>query len=60
MKYAVNMASGEMVYIPTFIKIGSGLQKLLGGYTDTNTHTHTHTKVISQAYFYFFKMPRVG
>jgi hypothetical protein len=26
MKYAVEMGSGAMIYIPSFIKIGSGIQ----------------------------------
>jgi hypothetical protein len=30
MKYAVEMGSGAMVYIPTFIKIGSTIQKFMG------------------------------
>jgi predicted RNA-binding protein with TRAM domain len=30
MKYAVNMGSGAMIYIPSFIKIGSGIQKFQG------------------------------
>jgi hypothetical protein len=34
MKYAVEMSSGVMIYIPSLIKIGSGIQKLIGGYTD--------------------------
>jgi hypothetical protein len=30
------MSSGAMIYIPGFIKIGSGIQKLMGGgYTDS-------------------------
>jgi hypothetical protein len=33
MKYAAEMASGPMIYIPSFIKIRSGIQKLKGGYT---------------------------
>jgi hypothetical protein len=41
MKYAVEMGSGDMIYIPSFIKIGSGIQKLIGG------DTHTGSKVIS-------------
>jgi hypothetical protein len=28
MKYAVEMASGAMIYISIFVKIGSGIQKL--------------------------------
>jgi hypothetical protein len=31
MKYAVEMGSGGMIYVPSFIKIGSGIQKLMGG-----------------------------
>jgi hypothetical protein len=30
MKYAVETGSGAMVYIPSFIKIGSAIQKLTG------------------------------
>jgi hypothetical protein len=30
MKYAVEMGSGAMIYIPSFIKIGSDIQKLIG------------------------------
>jgi hypothetical protein len=38
MKYAVEMGSDTMIYVPSFIKIGSGIQKLIeGGYTDTQT-----------------------
>jgi hypothetical protein len=37
MKYAVEMGSGAMIYIPSFIKIGSGIQKLMGG-----IHIQTH------------------
>jgi hypothetical protein len=35
MKYTVVMGLGAMIYIPNFIKIGSDIQKLIGGYTDT-------------------------
>jgi hypothetical protein len=37
MKYAVEMGSGAMIYIPSFIKIGSGIQKLTGR-GDTQRH----------------------
>jgi hypothetical protein len=30
MKYAVEMCSVDMIYISSFIKIGSGIQKLMG------------------------------
>jgi hypothetical protein len=29
MNYAIEMGSGGMAYIPIFMKIGSGIQKLL-------------------------------
>jgi hypothetical protein len=29
MKYAVPMGSGAMIYTPSFIKTGSGIQKLI-------------------------------
>jgi hypothetical protein len=29
MKYAVEKGSGPMIYIPSFVKIGSGIQKLI-------------------------------
>jgi hypothetical protein len=31
MQYAVEMGSGAIIYIPSFIQIGSGIQKLLEG-----------------------------
>jgi hypothetical protein len=39
MKYAVQMDSDAMIYIPSFIKIGSGIQNLIKGigFTDTQT-----------------------
>jgi hypothetical protein len=37
------MGSGAVMYVPSFIKIGSGVLKLIGGYTDT----HTESNVIS-------------
>jgi hypothetical protein len=36
MKHTVKMSSGEMIAIPSLIKIGSGIQKLIGG-----IHRHT-------------------
>jgi hypothetical protein len=37
LKYAVEMGSGAIVYIPSFIKIGSGIQKFIR----RDTHTYT-------------------
>jgi hypothetical protein len=39
--YAVEIGSAAaIIYIPSFIKSGSGIQKTIGGkgYTDTETH----------------------
>jgi hypothetical protein len=55
MKYAVEMGSGAVIYIPSFIKIGSGVRKLIGG-----IHRHTDSMVIAQAYFNFLKVRKVG
>jgi hypothetical protein len=46
MKYAVEMDSSAMVYVPGFIKIDSGIQKLFGG-----GGVHRHDIEIAQAYF---------
>jgi hypothetical protein len=37
MKYAVEMGSGAIIYIPSFVKISLATQKLIGGYPDTQT-----------------------
>jgi hypothetical protein len=42
MKYAIEMGSGAMIHIPSFIKVGSGIQKLVGG-----IHRHTDSMVIA-------------
>jgi hypothetical protein len=40
MKYAVEMGSGVMTYIPSLMRIGSGIEKLMGEgeFIDTQTH----------------------
>jgi hypothetical protein len=35
MKYAIEMGSGAMIYIPSFTKTGSGIQNLIGRDTQT-------------------------
>jgi hypothetical protein len=52
MKYAIEMGSGSMIYIPTFITISSGIQKLIG-----RTHRH-HGDLISP--LLFFKIRKAG
>jgi hypothetical protein len=51
----VEMGSGAVKYLPSFIKIGAGIQKLMG----VGGHRHTDSKVILKAYIYFFKMRKV-
>jgi hypothetical protein len=41
MRYAVETDSATMIYIPSFIKIGSGIQKLIGG-----IYRHTYRMAI--------------
>jgi hypothetical protein len=37
MKYPIEMGSGGMVYISSFMKIGSGIQKLIRRYSQTDS-----------------------
>jgi hypothetical protein len=59
MKYAVEMGSGATICMPSFMKIGSGIQKLMRG---GGGHIHTDSMVISKAYSYFcfFKIRKTG
>jgi hypothetical protein len=43
MKYAVQMGSGAMIYTTSFIKIGSGIRKLIG---DTQTGNKSHKPIL--------------
>jgi hypothetical protein len=56
MKYDVEMNSGDMIYIPSFINIGRGIEKLLGG--DTQTHRQ-HGDLISLIPFFQNKESRL-
>jgi Uri superfamily endonuclease len=50
------MGSGAVIYVPSFIKIGSGIQKLIG-----RIHRHTHRQqrdLISL--LYFLKIRKLG
>jgi hypothetical protein len=42
MKYTVEMGSSAMIYIPSLIKIGSAIEKLIGG-----IYRHTDSIVIT-------------
>jgi hypothetical protein len=47
MKYAVEMGSGAMTYIPSFINIGSSIHKLMGDMQTQRQHGDLF-------YFYFY------
>jgi hypothetical protein len=49
MKYAVEMASSAMIYIPSFMKICSDIQKLIG--EDSEAHRQ-HGDLISLLLFF--------
>jgi hypothetical protein len=56
MKYAVEMGSGAMMYIPNVIRTGSDIQKLMRG--DAQTHReHGDCKGLLE---FFFKLKKVG
>jgi hypothetical protein len=47
MKYAIEMVSGAMIYIPHFIKTGSAIQKLIWG------DSQRHSMLILKDYLWF-------
>jgi hypothetical protein len=49
MKYAVEMSSHAVIYIPSFIKSGSGIQYLIRG--DSQTHRQ-HCDLISLLFLF--------
>jgi hypothetical protein len=48
MKYALEIGSGAMMYIPSFIKIGSGIKKLLWGEGYTCRHKKSMLRKVGQ------------
>jgi hypothetical protein len=46
MKYAVEMGSVAMIYVPSFIKIGSAIQKWMEG--DTQVTCRAHNPALEQ------------
>jgi hypothetical protein len=55
MKYAVEMGSGAMIYTPSFIKIGSAIEKLMG--RDTQAHRQHEDRI---SLLSFFKIRNAG
>jgi hypothetical protein len=56
MKYILEMSSGAMAYTTSFIKIGSGIQKLMGR-GDSQTHRQ-HGDLLSLLLFFQNKESR--
>jgi hypothetical protein len=52
MKYAVEMGSGAMIYIPRFIKIGSAIQKFIVG----DSHIYIYLWAFTACYRPFFRL----
>jgi hypothetical protein len=51
MEYAVDMGSRAMIYVPSFIQIGSGIQKLMGrcgSQTDTQITRRLHKRTFGK------------
>jgi hypothetical protein len=49
------MGSGAVIYVPSFIKIDSGVQKLIGG-----IRRHIESRCDLMSLLYFFKIRKVG
>jgi hypothetical protein len=58
MRYAVQMGSDAMIHVPSFIEIGSGIQKLNHRVTHTHTYKY-HDDFVSLLSFFFFKIRRL-
>jgi hypothetical protein len=57
MKYAVKMGSGATICIPSFIKIGLGIQNREGGRIHRQTHRQHGDRI---SLLSFFKIRKVG
>jgi hypothetical protein len=51
------MGLGAVICVPGFIKIGSGVQRLIVGDTQTDTHGQQRDLI---SLLYFFKIRKVG
>jgi hypothetical protein len=58
-KYADEVGSSAMIYMPNFIKIGLGFQKLICGDTHAGAHTRQQGDLISLLLF-FSKLGKNG
>jgi hypothetical protein len=58
MKHAVKMVSGAMIYVPSFIKIGSDVQKLIRARIHKHTYIHNGDRI--KQLCFFFKIRKLG
>jgi hypothetical protein len=49
MNYATEIGLDAVIHMPSFIKIGSEIQMLKGGNTQTHTRERTHTHTYARA-----------
>jgi hypothetical protein len=55
MKYDAEIGPGALIYVPSFKKIDSAIQKFIRG-----IYKHTDSMEIALAYFHYFKIRKVG
>jgi hypothetical protein len=60
MRYAVEMDSGAMIYVPSFMKIGSGIRKLMGGIHRHKQQGYLISLFLFSAYYPYFVKIKVG
>jgi hypothetical protein len=51
------MGSGAVLYVPSFIKIGSGVQKLIG---KIRRHTNRQQRDLISLFYFHFTLRKVG
>jgi hypothetical protein len=56
MKYAVKMGSGAMIYVPSFIKIGSAIEEFIG--EDTQIHRQRGDRISLLIFYSYYRMLR--
>jgi hypothetical protein len=58
MNYDVEMGSGAMIYVPSFIKIDSAIQQLIRGESQTQTEWRSHTPLWSSGQSFWLQIQR--
>jgi hypothetical protein len=58
MNYTIEMGPRALTYVPSLIKIGSAIQKLIEEYTYKHTHTQTARRTYTP--IFIFQKRKVG